>query len=131
MKDCIEREFQRLRRYCAKKTNCDNCHFVTSNGDCALNITEALLKAISKVGGSPLSEWNTVGVVSLVANQPAADVAPVRRGHWVKVGNGTTCSECMQGLLRVDGKKAEWVDLSGVFYCPNCGADMREVPNDD
>ena len=43
---------------------------------------EALLKAISKIGGSPLSEWDTVGVVSLVANQPAADVAPVRRGQW-------------------------------------------------
>ena len=91
---------------------------------------EALLKAISKVGGSPLSEWDTVGVVSLVAKQPAADVAPVRRGHWVRVGNGTTCSECMQGLLRINGKQSEWVDLSGMSYCPNCGARM-EVPNDD
>lgn len=44
---------------------------------------EALLKAISKVGGSHLSELDTVGVVSLVANQPAADVAPVRRGRWL------------------------------------------------
>ena len=34
---------------------------------------EALLKAISKVVGSPLSEWDTAGVVSLVANQPAAE----------------------------------------------------------
>lgn len=22
-----------------KKTNCDNCHFATSDGDCVLNIT--------------------------------------------------------------------------------------------
>nr|DAP73308.1 MAG TPA: TFIIB zinc-binding [Caudoviricetes sp.] len=130
MRSCIERAFQRLRGYCAKKTNCDNCHFVTSNGDCALNITEALLKAISKVGGSPLSEWDTVGVVSLVANQPAADVAPVRRGHWVMVGNGTTCSECMQGLLRINGKQSEWVDLSGMPYCPNCGAKMEALDDD-
>lgn len=91
---------------------------------------EALLKAISKVGGSPLCEWDTVGVVSLVVNQPAADVAPVRRGHWVRVGNGTTCSECMQGLLRINGKQSEWVDLSGMPYCPNCGAKM-EVEYDE
>lgn len=48
---------------------------------------ETLLKAISKVGGSPLSEWDTVGVVSLVANQPAADVAPVRRGTGSQLGS--------------------------------------------
>ena len=52
---------------------------------------ETLLEAISKVGGSPLSEWDTVGVVSLVANQPAADVSPVRRGHWIK--RGYACGE--------------------------------------
>ena len=59
-----------------------------------------------------------------------SDVATVRRGHWVRVGNGTTCSECMQGLLRINGKQSEWVDLSGMPYCPNCGAKM-EVSNDD
>lgn len=66
----------------------------------------------------------------MLADMPAADVAPVRQGHWVRVGNGTTCSECMQGLLRINGKQSEWVDLSGMPYCPNCGARM-EVPNDD
>lgn len=39
MKDCIEMAFQRLRGYSAKKTNCDNRRFATSNGDCVLNIT--------------------------------------------------------------------------------------------
>lgn len=39
MKDCIERAFQRLRGYCNKKPNCDNCRFATSNGDCILNVT--------------------------------------------------------------------------------------------
>lgn len=39
MKDCIERAFQRLRGYCTKKLNCDNCRFITSNGGCVLNIT--------------------------------------------------------------------------------------------
>lgn len=85
---------------------------------------EALLKAISKVGGSPLSEWDTLGVVSLVANQPAADVAPVRRGHWVRVGDGTTCSECLSGMKRTDGIQTEWVDLSMMLFCPKCGSKM-------
>nr|DAW18536.1 MAG TPA: TFIIB zinc-binding [Caudoviricetes sp.] len=70
-------------------------------------------------------------VADYIESLPAADVAPVRRGHWVRVGNGTTCSECMHGLLRINGKQSEWVDLSGMPYCPNCGADMQEVPNDD
>lgn len=65
----------------------------------------------------------------MLADMPAADVAPVRRGHWVRVGTGTTCNECMQGLLRINGKQSEWVDLSGMPYCPNCGAKM-EITND-
>lgn len=69
-------------------------------------------------------------VAEYIESLPAADVTPVRRGHWVRVGNGTTCSECMQGLLRINGKQSEWVDLSGMPYCPNCGAKM-EVLNDD
>lgn len=154
MRSCIERAFQRLHRYCAKRTNCDNCHFVTSNGDCALNITEALLKAISEVGGSPLSEWDTVGVVSLVANQSAADVAPVRRGQWnwvhrLKGGfEHYTGREANPGTeypetytIRRDERRevddpycpfcGKWNESIWLNFCPNCGADMREVPNDD
>lgn len=87
---------------------------------------EALLEAISKIGGSPLSEWDTAGVVSLVANQPAADVAPVRWGHWVRVGDGTTCSECLTGMKRTNGIQTEWVDLSMMLFCPRCGAKMNK-----
>lgn len=95
---------------------------------------DALLRKIKRYG---LSDGSVLGKHSGAAEElilevelfPSADVAPVRLGHWVRVGNGTTCSECMQGLLRVDGKKSEWVDLSGVSYCPNCGAKM-EVSND-
>lgn len=64
-------------------------------------------------------------VADYIESLPAADVVPVRRGHWVRVGTGTTCSECMQGLLRINGKQSEWVDLSGMPYCPNCGAKME------
>lgn len=64
---------------------------------------------------------------ALLCELPAADVAPVRRGHWVRVGSGTTCSECMTGLKRITALNDEWVDLSEMSYCPNCGAEMKEV----
>lgn len=88
---------------------------------------EALLKAISKVGGSPLSEWDTVGVVSLVVNQPAADVAPVRRGQWKPagltfMGESMDCPECEYRIATSIGR--------GWNYCPNCGAKM-EVEYDE
>lgn len=94
---------------------------------------EALLEAISKIGGSPLSEWDTAGVVSLVANQPAADVAPVRWGEWEETdwvepdghgfgmirfpNEGFRCSRC----VNVFRKELLWKKN----YCPNCGAKME------
>lgn len=93
---------------------------------------EALLKAISKVGGSPLSEWDTVGVVGLVANQPAADVAPVKIGFWMPIYEseltgwnpefagcdpiaGYQCSLCGHDVMLSHQSN----------YCPNCGAKME------
>lgn len=88
---------------------------------------EALLEAISKVGGSPLSEWNTVGVVSLVVNQPAADVAPVRRGRWLDVD----CFDIGFWQCSCCGFLSEAIAAPKLYkYCPNCGAKL-EVPNDD
>lgn len=88
---------------------------------------EALLRAISKIGGSPLSEWDTVGVVSLVANQPAADVAPVGRGHWLDVG----CYDIGFWQCSCCGFLSEAIAAPKLYkYCPNCGKRM-EVPNDD
>lgn len=66
-------------------------------------------------------------VERVIELEPAADVAPVRRGRWIRVGSGTTCSECMMGLRRVTALNAEWVDLSETSYCPNCGAEMKGV----
>lgn len=80
---------------------------------------EALLKAISKSGGSPLSEWDTVGVVSLVANQPAADVAPVIRGQWKRSKDSYCffrCSVCNEAPGFMPGVPS---------YCPWCGAKMN------
>ena len=96
---------------------------------------EALLKAISKVGGSHLIDWDTAGVVSLVENQPAADVAPVRRGEWLDLrGDYQTakCSFCASQYEVTFGEESNGM-LFDCFkqtykYCPHCGAKM-EVGN--
>lgn len=56
---------------------------------------------------------------------PAADVKPVVRGEWIpKNADGSwrvdTCSACK--------KDTHYVRYAPAYdFCPNCGADMREV----
>lgn len=56
---------------------------------------------------------------------PAADVRPVVRAHWIIPNKAHTdrpmpeCSVC--GWYVDDGAVKDFT------YCPNCGADMREV----
>lgn len=66
---------------------------------------------------------------------PAADVRPVKRGKWEKDSDGlSVCSECGEvALQRVFIKVPDTiVDLQMVEskFCPNCGADMREVTDE-
>ena len=58
-----------------------------------------------------------MGGVAILNNFPAADVAPVRRGRWIKDGEDgpVYCSEC--------GEEHEWVDYRAT-YCDTCGAKM-------
>ena len=56
---------------------------------------------------------------------PAADVAPVRHGHWVSeydCGYMTPhCSECGETALTKEETSYDYVYSS---YCPHCGAKM-------
>lgn len=59
--------------------------------------------------------------MEIVAATPAADVAPVVHGRWIPfhseiAGDMQYCSACEIGF----GAKTD--------YCPNCGADMRALP---
>jgi len=68
--------------------------------------------------------------VEWVKSLPAADVRPVVRGHYVGEYDGYAdgnpvydmwyCSEC--GCCFED-----WDEKPTYNFCPNCGADMREV----
>jgi hypothetical protein len=61
---------------------------------------------------------------------PAADVRPVRRGWWIGTHDGFyysySCSECGYEALYKENTK----DQVCSDFCPNCGADMREITNE-
>lgn len=71
-------------------------------------------------------EYYSRAVERVIELEPAADVAPVRRGHWIKCGYACGEAEFKCSLCG----EIEW-RTNETDYCPNCGADMREVPNDD
>lgn len=57
----------------------------------------------------------------MLADMPAADVAPVRRGHWIKCGYACGEAEFKCSLCG----EIEW-RTNETDYCPNCGAKIDE-----
>ena len=64
---------------------------------------------------------------------PAADVQPVVRGHWIRE-NGITHGRVMRVCLCSNCKRNALINEDGLWelsdFCPNCGADMREIINE-
>ena len=60
-----------------------------------------------------------VDVKDIINNTPAADVAPVRHGHWINENFYTHCSDC--GKMAIYDKYGQEVESD---YCPHCGAKM-------
>lgn len=59
--------------------------------------------------------------MEIVASPPAADVAPVVHGRWMKRRNGgTLCSRCGSYTQY----KGQVLDMSEAIACPWCGAKM-------
>lgn len=90
---------------------------------------EDALTELDEIGfcdDEPIQTRNSA--LKIIQNIPAADVAPVRHGRWKKSyadheAFGVRpffryCSECHEATVHQYN------------YCPNCGADMREVQND-
>lgn len=67
-------------------------------------------------------------IPSFRVKQMMEHYAPVRNGRWVNDHGVIGCSRCMMGVERKseDGR-TEWVDLSGMPFCPACGARMDGV----
>ena len=70
------------------------------------------------------ADWKYEGLEIEINNLPT--VTPIRpKGHWIPIYQGDEiigyrCSECEFGNTFGKG-------TIGMNYCPNCGADMREV----
>lgn len=99
---------------------------------------EALINAIA----TSTEPFTTGLVFRAINNQPVADVAPVRRGHWIPIhaseltgwnpefAGCDPIAEYMCSRCGADAILSCNDDLVLSNYCPNCGAKM-EVPNDD
>ena len=59
---------------------------------------------------------------------PAADVAPVRHGHWFSLTDcsnaGVYCSVCNKKVWKEDYAWCNRKNKLRSNYCPNCGAKM-------
>ena len=71
--------------------------------------------------------------IQILNNAPTEDVRPVVRGEWViddKEGDKIWhchCSNCQKDPQDYVGGTENWWLVRLPDYCPNCGADMREV----
>ena len=75
--------------------------------------------------------WLKSAVNIVISEIPAADVQPVKRGHWIAENRDNrgytdcyTCSHCESYVYTYTLMKDCEFD-----YCPNCGADMRGDEN--
>ena len=64
------------------------------------------------------------GMEIFIDTLPSADVEPVRRGHWICIGDIDEyifeCSECHEIYCLNDGTPKE----QQYNYCPNCGTKL-------
>ena len=94
---------------------------------------EAVMKIIDDYGcthgGTLGSHSGAVDVVgSAIYKLPAADVVPVKHGHWYNRGGRFRCSVCdNKALLKDIGGTGGWsheYEQQKSPYCPNCGAKL-------
>ena len=86
-------------------------------------------KAIADKYGIPLGD-----LVDTFADIPAADVAPVRHGEWLKAED----DYCGLNIIQCSICHEEWcfeidddvIDLN-YHYCPNCGAKIDKEVADE
>lgn len=91
---------------------------------------EALFAEFDRLGlgeHSIVEKVFSIGVRTIIAGMPAADVAPVVHGRWIMRGGKFRCSVC--------DAKANWVECGGSCFsheyeqvkspwCHSCGAKM-------
>ena len=91
-------------------------------------------KFVYDIGGAPCRACGIMDVLDAVADFPAADVRPVVKAHWYWDKDGMDwgigawrCSACKaMSPMWWNADRGSPMHKSGHYYCPNCGADMRE-----
>nr|DAJ47662.1 MAG TPA: zinc-ribbon domain protein [Caudoviricetes sp.] len=71
-------------------------------------------------------EIKIVNVIERIEDFPAADVAPVKHGRWIRPHwkNNNYCCDCSECGGEAMHRDYRW-DKNGVYpICPNCGAKM-------
>jgi hypothetical protein len=91
------------------------------------------------VGGKEACENarpNTYGadlreIVADIEDIPAADVRPVVHGHWIGTKEAEEMGDIMKEFTCSVCGCCEWdcTESESFNFCPNCGADMRELQN--
>ena len=90
---------------------------------------EATIKRIQEVYCTDCNSYNGVrcracgtgDAIDIIEDAPAADVAPVVHGRWMKhIKGGTLCSRCGSYTQH----KGDVLDMSKAIACPWCGAKM-------
>ena len=62
--------------------------------------------------------WNSTHVLAAIEGLPPAQ--PEHTGKWFYQNGMIKCDQCLRAIRRIDH--------DGLLnFCPNCGADMREV----
>lgn len=87
---------------------------------------EALINHLNQSAAKHYSR----AVERVIELEPAADVAPVRRGHWERHKNIIQCSRCGFGMFPIDYAfdRGDCVGINVIpGHCPKCGAELKEV----
>ena len=115
--------------------NCAKCHYLhKDNGNCTAvgGFCTAVPAAYCPLIPELLTRAESAEARAGAAEKKAADVRPVVRGRWIKqnddpLDGNLYCSACHSGIDIATGSETP-IDRE-MFFCPNCGADMREETN--
>ena len=96
------------------------------------------------IGGHLYSDWDTGGVLALIARQPKVEAKAIEYAHWVYDPDGLdwglgawVCSSCHMKndnipvpALNPDIARLNPLLYSGSKFCPNCGKTMINAEDD-
>lgn len=86
----------------------------------------AIIEKLNEIGGCDATDdwgkgWDKAIDTAVKAAEilPAADVAPVKHGYWIKIGDyAFKCTSCGKMYWESKGYAAR------THFCPNCGTRM-------